>query len=360
MGWRSIISGESRTLGAIAARFFLAGLSRLYGVVVGVRNYMYEWGWMKRVKLAVPVICVGNITVGGTGKTPMVIWLSRYLQARGHKVAVLSRGYKSRGGADNDEIRLLREALPGTAIVIDGDRVRGGHKAIKDHGAEVIVLDDGFQHRRLQRDLDIVLIDCSCPFGYGSLLPRGLLREPAKQLRRADAVVLTRSDMIEESELAALKEQIGDLLRGRQLQAQGSKPKTIACSRHEATGLYEAGGGEVDLAHLQGKNVYAFCGIGNPASFEVTLKQLGARRVGSRVFADHTDYNESDLRRIARESEQVRADWLVTTEKDWVKLGDIAAVSALRQLHWLKVETVMGEGTDELSSRLEEVVLENV
>ncbi|MBN2375206.1 MAG: tetraacyldisaccharide 4'-kinase, partial [Sedimentisphaerales bacterium] len=168
---KSIISGEAEGVFARVLRMILTVGAWAYSLIIRFRNRLYDMGWLKSYKLPVPVICVGNITTGGTGKTPVVEFLGGYLQKRGVKVALLSRGYQAQSGGDNDEISILRERLAGVTMVIDSDRVRGGRRAIAEHGAEVLLLDDGFQHRRLKRDLDIVLIDCTCPFGYGWLLP---------------------------------------------------------------------------------------------------------------------------------------------------------------------------------------------
>jgi len=346
---KSIISGEAKGTAEDLARLLLRVASAcFYGPLVRIRNRLYDRGRLKSTRLRVPVICVGNITTGGTGKTPMVIWLCRYLQSQGRKVAILSRGYKSRGETGNDEMEIIRQAIPDVPIVMEGDRVRGGRWAIERYQPDVIVLDDGFQHRRLERDLDIVMIDCSCPFGYEHILPRGLLREPVEQLKRAGAVVLSHCDSITTDDLASLENRVRHLL-------EDDQKKPITQSRHEPIGLFAADGSEVELASLSGKKVAAFCGIGNPDSFVATLRQLAAEVTGQRFFDDHVRYDESIgevLRDLQREC---NADWLVTTEKDWVKLNRLPGVRAMKQLHWLKVEMVITQGQKQLCEMLDEI-----
>ena len=317
---------------------------------------------MKSYELPVPVICVGNITTGGTGKTPLVEFLGGYLQKRGVKVALLSRGYRGQSGGDNDEISILRERLAGVTIVIDSDRVRGGRRAIAEHGAEVLLLDDGFQHRRLRRDLDIVLIDCTCPFGYGWMLPRGLLREPKDSLSRAGAVVLTRCDQIGAAELSELSRTIENL----SVKPAGvAKPSgdnkdsrvIIAQSCHQGRAVFTAGGEQMDVQEVQGKKLYAFCGIGNPESFVRTLEKLGGNVVGSYFFSDHFHYNVSDVQRLRTAADESGAEVLITTEKDWVKLRELAGVNELANLWWLQVWVVLTDGQEELLGKIDELLV---
>lgn len=352
-----IINGTRGGVVVAILRPMLALLAKLYGLVVSFRNRLYDWGWLASTPLSVPVICLGNITAGGTGKTPMVIWICHYLQGHGLKVALLSRGYKGDSHGDNDEMKLMGDTLDGVTMVVDADRVRGGRRAIEEHKAEILVLDDGYQHRRLKRDLDIVMIDCLCPFGYDRLLPRGLLREPIDQLRRADVVVLSRSDMIDKSQLNELKDRIERLCNGE-----------VIMARHEPTGLYNAQGGKVALEKLKGKKVLAFCGIGNPPGFIATLEKLGARIVAKKFFPDHTKYDNNKLEKLHKAAQQCGADWLITTQKDWVKLKEVLGnkketspakantdqvADNAGQLHWLKVEMSISNGEDQLCSLLD-------
>ena len=202
--FRKLVSGESSGLCAILLRFILGIAAHVYRVITWVRNFLYSKGWLKIHRADVPVISIGNITTGGTGKTPLVIRLCNFLRNSGSKCAILTRGYKADENY-GDEPAVLAESCPGIQVVVNPDRVAGAAEAISKFGAKVLVMDDGFQHRRLVRELDIVAIDSTVPFGYGKLLPAGLLREPVDSLKRADAAVITRCDQVDEAELIQLE-----------------------------------------------------------------------------------------------------------------------------------------------------------
>ncbi|HZW29293.1 MAG TPA: tetraacyldisaccharide 4'-kinase, partial [Isosphaeraceae bacterium] len=191
-----LIRGQTRGPAAVVARTLLSCAAAGYGAAIALRNGSFEHGWLRVHRLGVPVVSVGNLTVGGTGKTPMVEWLARWFRARRRRVVIVSRGYRGEQGL-NDEGLVLEENLPDVPHLQDRDRVRAGRVALQELEADILVLDDGFQHRRLARDLDVVLIDALEPFGLGHLLPRGLLREPVRSLRRADLVVLSRADLVD-------------------------------------------------------------------------------------------------------------------------------------------------------------------
>jgi tetraacyldisaccharide 4'-kinase len=341
---QKIISGEKKCAGAKLMRLLLyVQAVAVYKPIINLRNRLYDKQWLKSYRLGVPVICVGNITAGGTGKTPMVVWLCRYLLQHGKKVALLSRGYKGSNKTGNDEIQMIRQTLPEVPVVIDPDRVRGGKKAIEKYHPDIIVLDDGFQHRRLRRDLDIVMIDCTCPFGYEAVLPRGLLREPLEQLRRADAIVLSRADLIGADELDAIKNRLN----------AGETGKLIACCRHQPKALFRSDDEEIPLSELSGRKVAAFCGIGNPESFPATLNQLGAKVIARKFLPDHVNYNETIVSQLKQWRRDSGADWLMTTHKDWVKLKQFPAVRKWRELHWLKIELDITEGREQLGRKIE-------
>jgi len=211
--YRNIVSGQARGVGATITRLSLRGLSWPYGAVVRMRNGLYSQEWLTAHTAEVPVISVGNLTAGGTGKTPLVAWLANYLRSKSLRVAVLTRGYKARETVDTarpatDEPAELAAMCPEVPVVIDPDRVAGATKAVRNHGAQVLLLDDGFQHRRLARDLDILTIDATLPFGYDRLLPAGLLREPVAGLARAHAAVLTRCDQATDDERLRIEERL--------------------------------------------------------------------------------------------------------------------------------------------------------
>ena len=184
-------------------RVLLRPVGWLYGLIICIRNRLYDWHMLRAVRLNVPVICVGNITAGGSGKTPVVIALCEALIRQGRRPGILTRGYKGTGD-DSDEVRLFHTALPEVPVIVDADRVRGGRRALVNHDIDVLVMDDGFQHRRLVRDCDVVLIDATNPWGYGHLLPSGLLREPISALKRASAILMTRCDQVAPGQLIGI------------------------------------------------------------------------------------------------------------------------------------------------------------
>ncbi|HTN01047.1 MAG TPA: tetraacyldisaccharide 4'-kinase [Planctomycetaceae bacterium] len=306
-----ILSGERRGLSAALSRWLLAGLSAPYGAAVSARNLAYDRGWLMSRRAAVPVISVGNLTTGGTGKTPFTAFLARELQSRGLRPGLLSRGYRSLDGAENDEKRVLDRLCPGVPQVQNPDRVAGAERAIREFGCEVLILDDGLQHRRLQRDVEIVLIDALRPWGFGRLLPRGLLREPMSGLRRADLIVITRADQASAARVAELRRKLAEIA-----------PVPVAEVAFEPGRLIDGEGAESPLSSLEGRVCLAFCGIGNPEGFAATLRSAGIS-AELEVFPDHHHYTAADFERLRRKAEAIGAAALVTTLKDLVKLpGD--------------------------------------
>lgn len=305
----AILSGERRGLTAALSRFCLAGLSVPYGLAVAARNRAYDRGWLRQHRASVPVISVGNITTGGTGKTPVTAWLARELQARGWRPGLLSRGYRSLDGAENDEKRVLDRLCPGVAQVQNPDRVAGAERAVREFSCDALILDDGLQHRRLHRDVDIVLIDALRPWGFGRLLPRGLLREPRRGLRRADLIVLTRADLVSAAQLTELRREI----------ATFSPTAPVAEVAFQPGGLIDREGREKSLEHLAGQRCLAYCGIGNPQGFAETLRHaLIAAEL--QVFPDHHHYTPADFEQLRRRAESQQAAAIVTTLKDLVKV----------------------------------------
>jgi tetraacyldisaccharide 4'-kinase len=304
-----LIRGHRRGFAAALARSSLSLASAGYRAAIAFRNWGYDRGWLRVHRVGVPVVSVGNLTVGGTGKTPMVEWVARWYRRRAKRVVILSRGYRQVQGL-NDEGRVLEENLPDVPHLQDGDRVRSAGVAVEELEAEIVVLDDGFQHRRLARDLDIVLIDALEPFGLRRLLPRGLLREPAESLRRADLVVLSRADLIspvERSEIRAGAERRAGHLMWVE-------------ARHTPLGLMDWEGGMLPLDAMAGTSVAAFCGIGNPEGFRRTLLPLCGSLLDLRVFPDHHDYDAADVESLADWARRLGANLVLTTQKDLVKL----------------------------------------
>lgn len=280
-------------------------------------------------RLPLRVISLGNLVVGGTGKTPHTALIADHFRRRGNKVVILSRGYggeKSKSGAvisspekiigtlqeGGEEPFWLAEQLPGVAVVIGKNRYRAGLLARERWGAELAILDDGFQHLGLEREVNILLLSASQPFGSGGLLPRGTLREPREQIRRADVVLITHTEMIADREQDALKGQVSALHPGR----------PVFFSRHVPQGVWKYPAGESrPLSGLKGKRVLAFCGLGQPDSFRHSLKTLGVELVGLRPFRDHQVYREKKKQLLLEEAAALQAEALLTTEKDALKLG---------------------------------------
>jgi tetraacyldisaccharide 4'-kinase len=310
-----VISGRRRGLTAGALRGALALCAPLYGLAVAVRNSRYDRGAARVHHAGVPVVSVGNITTGGTGKTPTVAWIVNRLRELVRRPGILSRGYRSLDGQENDEKRLLDQLCPGVPHLQGPDRVATAARAIREHGCDMLVLDDGFQHRRLHRDLDIVLIDALNPWGYGRLLPRGLLRERPASLRRAHLIVITRADQSPSEGITSLRAEIA-----RYTSVE------IVDSRFEPTGLVNAAGERLDLSVARGRRVAAFCGTGNPAAFRATLQHAGVTidEALFRVFPDHHHYTREECPAVANFARHGGADLLLTTRKDLVKVRETA------------------------------------
>ena len=318
----------------------LAVLSFLYGTGVRVRLK----GLKKRAKrLPGFVISIGNLTAGGTGKTPAVLMLARWAKDNGYRAAVLSRGYGGEYSGESevvtdgrnilvspkisgDEPWLMANKLEGIPVIVSKKRYTGGSRAYKSFGSNFFILDDGFQHIALIRDMDIVLLDAKNPFGNGHLLPWGPLREPLSSLKRADAFILTRS---------------GDASPVRDDYHMGNKPKYG--SRHVPDRIiFPDSGKTCDPSFIRGKRVIAFSGIANPESFGETLLNLGTDVVCFRVFRDHHRYSQRDISMLRKDQKEFGADLLITTEKDWVRIRD--KISKAASLAYLTIAFVFNSG----------------
>jgi len=349
--WQNLVSGRTSGPAAVLLRWLLRLAGCVYYLVVCLRNLLYSAGLFRPYQTSIPVISIGNITVGGTGKTPLVIWLCNYLarnpprNAQHLLCAVLTRGYRTGDGPLLDEPAVLAESCGQARIVVDPDRAAGAAQAIA-FGANVLILDDGFQHRRLARDLDIVAIDATRPFGYDKVLPAGLLREPACGLKRAGAVVITRCDQVCESELGQIERRI------RRYKAD----LVIARSAHVPICARDRHGNRIELDRLKGKRLFAFCGIGNPEAFLGTVRSLGAELVGSEIFDDHHHYSPRCITRICEEADQLAAEIALTTTKDWTKIADILPLRDRPVLAYLLTEIRFIAGLEELTHLIQTVL----
>lgn len=322
-------------------------LSGPYGWGVRLRNWLFEHGWRRQQRAAVPVVSIGNLSVGGTGKTPCVEYVARYFHGRGRRVAILSRGYGAGDGL-NDEARVLQASLPDVPHLQGPDRVALAALAVDRLQSQVLVLDDGFQHRRLARDLDLVLLDATAPWGHGGLLPRGLLREPPSSLRRAQLVLLTRCDLVAGGELERLRQQVERLVPGM----------PVVESSHRPVGWINALGETRPLEGLALGAVAAFCGLGNPEAFRRTLLGLGLKVSGWRTFPDHHAYGQRDLDSLGDWARQQAAGVpIVTTQKDLVKLP--TARFGDRDLWALQIQLHLGAGQEVLDSKLQTVMMKD-
>jgi tetraacyldisaccharide 4'-kinase len=343
--FRELVSGRRHGAAASVLRGLLSAVEVPYSLAVRWRNRRFDLGRAAVHRVNVPVVSVGNLTLGGTGKTPMVKWIARWASEYGLRAVIVSRGYGAAIGDQNDEARELAQALPGVPHVQNPDRVAAARQAVDQFSAELVVLDDGFQHRRLARDLNIVLLDALEPFGFDHVFPRGMLREPVTGLARADVVCLGRADLVTPQDRADIRERV-----------TGLAPRAAWCEAvHAPNQLVNSAGQAQALESLCGRRVAAFCGLGNPVGFRRTLETTGCEIVAWREFPDHHTFSSTDLDALDRAAGKAGADLLVCTHKDLVKiaserLGD-------RPLWAVTVELQFMIGEKEIQSALERVAM---
>jgi len=346
---REIMSGQQRGLFAFGARGLLAGAEAVYGSVVSLRNRQYDRGGKAVHRVGVPVISVGNITAGGTGKTPFVAWIANWFEQRSTNVALVSRGYGARANGKNDEALELELRLPRVPHVQNADRVAAARQAISGFETQLVVLDDAFQHRRIYRDLDIVLIDALEPFGYGHLLPRGLLREPLSSLRRAHLIALSRADLVTANQRAEIRATVRRHAPNATWIEVAHRPRRLVSETNARLGSSEISS-ENSIDTLRGLRIAAFCGIGNPLGFRRTLENSGVIVCAFREFPDHHLYSRDDTSSLATWLDTMDIDLALCTMKDLVKLRvDQIGRHPLRAL-MIDVEILAGR--EELESQL--------
>ncbi len=365
-----VVYGRRDDLPAVVFAGFLQALSYLFNGIVQLRWWLYRHRVLHDHHLGCLVVVVGNLTVGGTGKTPVVEKFARALRDQGRQVAILSRGYKSKAppfwekwwfalshtseppprvvsdGKEvlldseqaGDEPYMLARNLPGVRVLVDKNRVKAGTYAIKRFGCDTLILDDGFQYLPMKGRLNLLLVDKTNPFGNGFLLPRGILREPIKHLKRASYVFLTKSNGQRDSELEELIQRHNpgvDVIecthQPQYLQLLGEAPD------HEST--------RQPLEFLQGKTIGAFSGIATPESFEKFLRDLGAKIGFVRRYLDHYRFEESDFVDIFSAGLKERVDFIVTTEKDAVRIASDLPCPV--PVYYLRLEIEILHGADD-------------
>jgi tetraacyldisaccharide 4'-kinase len=329
-------------------------LASLYGLTCRLRILLYEKGMLPRKKVDCLVVSIGNLTVGGTGKTPFTIFLAKKWQERGYAVGIVSRGYRGtykgplrlvtdgqeileKPETAGDEPYLMAQRLKGIPILVSSDRYKACRWLLERFDLDVILLDDGFQHIRLHRDLNILLVDATNPFGNGALLPRGALREPLSEVRRADVVIFTRSEDADDA-----SEWISEIERfGRPCIRTTFQPTRL---------IHVVNGTSLPPSTLVKEPVLGFCGIGNPDSFAMLLKRLGGDLREQVIFRDHHSYQRSDLEKIRKEAAQLGVKWVITTEKDAVKIK--ALLPKDFEVWALRVDIIFWEDPDKWESLL--------
>ena len=343
-------------------RLVLSLLEKLESLYLSQAEKKRKKGMAEAVSVSVPVVSVGNVTAGGTGKTPCIILLSQLLLKAGKKPAILSRGYRSgleqEGGMVSDgktiqvsqkmagdEPYMMALKLPGVPIFVGKDRLSSAKKAI-DLGADILLLDDGFQYWKLKREKDIILIDCTNPFGYGHALPRGLLREPLTALKRASLFILTKSDQVHHTDKDEIKEKLQALAPEIPILESSHSPAKVVLYEKWKKSIHEG-----PLAEVKMKKVFLLSGIGNPAAFRETAKEAGLRPLGDMAFPDHHAYTEEDVRNAISEAKAKGAELIVMTEKDAVKMMNLSSITKSEiPFAVLEIEMTIREGAEELEN----------
>ncbi|WP_288322413.1 tetraacyldisaccharide 4'-kinase [uncultured Selenomonas sp.] len=365
------VRGISRRL--IMGVFYVFSL--IYEQLVNLKLTMYRWGWAKKERLGCYVISLGNVTVGGTGKTPTAQHLAREISDMGYRVAILNRGYRAKWRGEvgivsdghtlkmdaetaGDEAFMLAKHLPNVPVLIGAQRAVTGRYAIEHFGAEVAILDDGYQHWQLERDMDILLVDAVNVFGNGYLLPRGTLREPLSHIDRADVCLMTKVDQAAPGAIAHIWETFRSYNQDGLILESIHQPRQFV----RLSDWYEdiAAGG-VPVTEMEGRKVLAVSAIGNPASFEQTLADLGIEMVESMRYPDHHDYGERDMAEVLYRAETLGVEAIVITEKDAVKVpGDVVRAKWRIPMYVISVEVTLQKGREEFFQELKRQLAEKL
>jgi tetraacyldisaccharide 4'-kinase len=332
MYFYNIITGEKPVPLKAVLRPVLVLLSVLFLVIIELRTFMYKIGLFESMQLPRPVISIGNITWGGTGKTPLVEAILIYLQSRDLRPALLTRGY------GEDENRVIASAFLNVSVISGKHRALNAINFLKKDKADIFVIDDGFQHLRLKRDLDIVTINAMSAFGNNLLIPAGILREPLKALRRADIIVITKSDLVPEARLLQLSARIKDMAPGADIFQARHVPRYFLTTQGVVKGL----------DYIKGRKVVCVSALGDNVSFVKTVKGLGANISGNIAYIDHHQYSENDLIDMKTTLQKFQSDIIITTEKDWVKLKNLKTEGLCKGIEFLILKIKLEVQQDEV------------
>lgn len=336
MDFRELVSAPNPNPATRIIRVLLRLPAGLYWLAAQAKNWIYDWHLKSATQSGLPTISVGNLSVGGTGKSPVVAWLARELRNRKLRVAILSRGYHELQSGMNDEALELEQLLPDVPHLQHWDRIASAKVARDELDMQCLVLDDAFQHRRIARDLDIVLLDATDSASAQHVLPAGLYREPLSNLRRADMIILTRADQVPRAKIDRLRAKI----------KRHADHSLVVEATHKPQDLYRFPGETLDHHSLRDARVLAFCGIGNPNAFFTALESLGATIVDRMIWPDHHDYTQGDVAQMQKWAAGFpEVAWVVCTMKDSVKLQ--SAVLDGRPLVALRISLGLSSGDQE-------------
>ena len=374
--WKRLVSGNDTTWRRYIVWPILIVLGKIYGGIVSLRNAMYKNGYCKRYWPGCYVISVGNITVGGTGKTPVVALLSQALSKGGRKVAIVSRGYKSQSPSlrfrlkhrdfsnktkvvcdgknlllspkiAGDEPYMLAQELKNVVVVTDPDRVRGARYAMREFGVDTIILDDGMQHLRMRRQKDIVLVDANCPFGYGRILPAGLLREPIEGLERADHIFITKSENLTEEKYEDLVADIRFYNKNADILTCQYEPDKLISVHTDK---------ESPVSLLKDLPIMVVTGIAQPEGFVAILEKNGAKINAKRFFADHHRFMRYEIEKVYETAKNFDCQAILVTEKDAVRFSKRAGLELNPPpVYYLKVSLNIKTGKENFVHMVEEI-----